>query len=406
MNDEKKLNKKQLILGFIGIIIIIALIICFVIAYNNTKISNSENTKNNSVENAKISNSTEENSTTIKETNDKNISITVGGSYDLSGSYESITINTKQDVELKLNGSEITCTKGPAINIENAGIVTINLSGKNKITATTTEDLDGAIYSKADLVFTGDGSLEVKSNYDGIVSKDTLVIKNGTYTINSDDDGIRGKDSVEIQAGTFTINAAGDGIKATNDEDTSLGDVNIASGSYNITAKSDGIQAITKATINGGTFNITASEGIEATYVIINDGTVNIEATDDGINASQKSNIGTPKVEINNGNITIKMGQGDTDAIDSNGNIYINGGTINITANSPFDYDGTAENKGGTIIVNGTQTNTITNQMMGGGQMNGGPQGNMQNDRMQNSEGQQMNQNGGMPSGGGPQGRR
>ena len=69
------------------------------------------------------------------------------------------------------------------------------------------------------------------------------------------------------------------------------------------------------------------------------------------------------------------MGSGDTDGIDANGNIYINGGTIDITAASPFDYDGQAEYKGGTLIVNGEQTTTITNQMMGGG-MRGG-QGNM-----------------------------
>ena len=41
----------------------------------------------------------------------------------------------------------------------------------------------------------------------------------------------------------------------------------------------------------------------------------------------------------------------------SNGNIYINGGTINITANSAFDYDGTAEKKCGTIIVNKLRKN-------------------------------------------------
>ena len=61
------------------------------------------------------------------------------------------------------------------------------------------------------------------------------------------------------------------------------------------------------------------------------------------------------------------MANGDTDGIDSNGNLYINGGTINITCNSPFDYDGKAEYNGGILIVNGTKTNEITNQMMGGG---------------------------------------
>ena len=85
------------------------------------------------------------------------------------------------------------------------------------------------------------------------------------------------------------------------------------------------------------------------------------------------------------------MGQGDTDGIDSNGNIYINGGKIDITGNSAFDYDGTAQKNGGTIIVNGTETNTITNQMMGGG-MNGGMPG-------------EMNQNGEMQMNGGRRGR-
>ena len=89
-----------------------------------------------------------------------------------------------------------------------------------------------------------------------------------------------------------------------------------------------------------------------------------------GINAGQKSNAYTATIEINGGYITINMGQGDTDAIDSNGNIYINGGTIDITAQSGFDYDGTADLNGGTVIINGTQVDSITNQMFGG--MGGG----------------------------------
>ena len=79
------------------------------------------------------------------------------------------------------------------------------------------------------------------------------------------------------------------------------------------------------------------------------------------------------------------MGAGDTDGIDSNGNLYINGGIINITAN-----DGEAKYNGGTIIVNGETTNTITSQMMGGGM--GGPNGMNMQDR-------------GMPNGGNMNGR-
>ena len=67
------------------------------------------------------------------------------------------------------------------------------------------------------------------------------------------------------------------------------------------------------------------------------------------------------------------MGPGDTDGIDSNGNITINGGTIAITGSSSFDYDGTGVINGGTVTVNGQQVTTMPNQMMGGGM--GGPGG-------------------------------
>jgi len=386
MEENKNKNVKMIIIGVITAVVIIGVVVCFVIAYNNIKTSSNQTNTITTNSDSNTSNKNSSSSSKTTTSNLKNMNITSGGSYDLSGEYEGVTLNTSEEVILNLNGVEITNSSGPAINVEKAKKVTIVVSGTNKITAVASEDLDGAIYSKADLVLEGTGSLEVKSNYDGIVSKDTLVIKNGTYTINSDDDGIRGKDSVEISDGTFTINAGGDGIKASNDEDSELGYVSITGGTYNITAKSDGIQGITKATISGGTFNIKAAEGIEATLIKIDDGTINIEASDDGINASNKSNLSTPTVEINGGNITIKMGQGDTDGIDSNGNIYINGGTLNITANSSFDYDGTAQKNGGKIIINGTETNTITNQMMGGG-MNGEMPG-------------QMKQNGNMPNGG------
>ena len=60
------------------------------------------------------------------------------------------------------------------------------------------------------------------------------------------------------------------------------------------------------------------------------------------------------------------MSGGDTDGIDSNGDIILNGGTVNVTGNSTFDYDGSAQYNGGTIIINGQQANGIPNQMAGG----------------------------------------
>ncbi|HEL1973433.1 TPA: hypothetical protein TYI96_001364, partial [Streptococcus suis] len=46
---------------------------------------------------------------------------------------------------------------------------------------------------------------------------------------------------------------------------------------------------------------------------------------------------------------------------DANGDIYISGGTIAVTApTSAFDFDGTVEFTGGTVTVNGEQITEIT----------------------------------------------
>ena len=304
-------QKTKIIIGVISILIIISITSLFI--YNSLPV------KTKSISN---------NTSTTKSSTDK---ITKGGTYTITGSTNAITINTTEEVELILENTTITSTNGPAINIENAKKTKIILKGKNTINSTTTESLPGAIYSKDDLELSGDGSLELTSNYDGIASTDNLVINGGIYTIKTGDDGIRSKETLEINAGEFTI---------------------------------------------------TAVEGIESTHLKINGGTINIEASDDGLNASTKSDKYTPLIEITGGKITIKMGQGDTDAIDSNGDLSITGGEIDITATSPFDYDGTATYTGGTITVNGEKVTELTNQFMGeqkGPQENGaeGPRGPM-----------------------------
>ncbi|HPJ22507.1 MAG TPA: hypothetical protein PLH18_09180, partial [Clostridia bacterium] len=106
------------------------------------------------------------------------------------------------------------------------------------------------------------------------------------------------------------------------------------------------------------------SEGIEGTYIQINGGDIDIYATDDGINATAKSSYDVV-IEVNGGNINVSMGSGDTDAFDSNGIIYVNGGTINIDAQSAFDADYLAQLNAGTVYVNGQQITQITVSMPG-----------------------------------------
>ena len=86
---------------------------------------------------------------------------------------------------------------------------------------------------------------------------------------------------------------------------------------------------------------------------------------------SRKSTAVEVAVEFNGGTVNVSMGGGDTDGVDSNGNLYVNGGVISVNGNSTFDYDGTVAFNGGTIYVNGQQTTTIPNQFFGGGRGGG-----------------------------------
>ena len=133
--------------------------------------------------------------------------------------------------------------------------------------------------------------------------------------------------------------------------------------------------------IDGGTISVNAGEAIEGTYVQVNGGDLNVSAWDDGINASWKSqSVGDPTIDIRGGSIAIAMAQGDTDALDSNGYLYVSGGTVDITAQFAFDFEYGAEYTGGTIYVNGQQVSEITESMMmggPGGMMGGGPGGGM-----------------------------
>ena len=387
----------------------------------------------------------------------EDVRITRGGTYILEGTLNGsviIEVSKSEDVQLVLNNVTINSAEFAGIYIIEGDEITITLAEGTVNTITDSgeyvqiddNDVDALIYSKADLIINGSGTLNLGSDYNhGIVSKDDLVITGGTFNIDVAGQGLRGKDCVKISEGNFTLITGKDAIKSDNEDDAYRGyvyisggnfDINssadgiygynlvnieggtfdittskstaassfkaikstdsitisagdftincaddgihsdvsvlISAGSYNITASDDAIHGDATVTIEGGTLNLNAREGMEGTYITINDGNISISASDDGINAGQKVAAYTPTVEINGGNLTIVMGQGDTDGIDSNGYIYINGGTVDISGQSAFDYDLGAEHNGGTIIVNGSETNEISNQFGGGMQGMGG----------------------------------
>ena len=322
----------------------------------------------------------------ITVSDNKTIDITEEGVYTVSGTAKNCTIRINADekakVQLVLDSVDIENENFPAIYVLSADKVFITttdsdntLTVSGQFTADGDNNTDAVIYSKDDIVLNGTGTLNITSNYgNGITSKDDMKITGGTYNIKSSLDAFEANDSISVNAGTFNITTNKDGFHCENDE--AEGTITISGGTFTINGASDGIQACAVLQIDGGDFNITASEGLEATYIVINDGNININASDDGINASASSNAYETAIVFNGGNVNVSVGQGDTDAIDSNGSIYVNGGTINVTAQmSSFDYDRTAEFNGGTIIVNGQEVSEIPQSMMGGGMrggMNGG----------------------------------
>ncbi len=311
---------------------------------------------------------------------DSTVTITSPGTYVLSGTLDDgcIIVNTdKEDkVELVLDGVNIQSSDYAAIYVKQAGRVFVtladgtmnSLANGGTFTLQDENEVNAVIYSKDDIAFDGTGTLQISSPAgSGIVGKDEVTIAAGVYEISASMHAIRARDSISIADGSFTIHAGEDGLHAENSDDETLGSICIAGGSFNIQTSDDAIHATALLQIDDGTFTINAAEGLEATIIQFNGGDVRISASDDGVNAARKSSVYTPVFEMNGGTLTVVMSAGDTDGIDSNGNIVINGGTVDVTGQSAFDYDGSAQYNGGTIIVNGQQVSSIPNQMMGQG---------------------------------------
>ncbi|MBR4393154.1 MAG: carbohydrate-binding domain-containing protein [Oscillospiraceae bacterium] len=279
------------------------------------------------------------------------LTITEAGVYLLSGRYDSmimIDAGEEAKVQLVLKNAALTNDSGPAIYVRSADKVfltaaegTANTISDGSAYSYTDEETtpDAAIFSRDDLTINGEGKLTITGNYKhAVVSKDDLVVTAKNLTVSAASTGLNGKESVALSEASVAINAGSNGIRS--DEIVS---------------------------ISGDSVKIDASEGIEATHVLITGGDVTVNASDDGINAAQKSTAYTPTVEITGGTVTVTMGAGDTDGIDSNGDIIITGGIISVNAGSAFDYDGSATFTGGTVYVNGQQVSTLPNQMMGRG---------------------------------------
>ena len=264
------------------------------------------------------------------------------GIYVLSGSLTDgqivVECEDTEKVQLVLDG----------VNIENNGKAAIYVKEADKVFITTTAD------SLNTLAVTGKMQADGDTNVDGVIFSKADLTVNGEGTLNincSEEHAIVGKDDVVVTGSNININAKGDGIQAND-----------------------------LVAVAGGTIAIeNCEEGLESTVIAIHGGETTIRATDDGINATDMngksddteeeqqdlfggkggeamfSTDGVSIICIFDGVVKVTA---DGDGIDSNGEFYMGGGVLYVAGstnggNGALDYAGTGQIDGGVCIATG-----------------------------------------------------
>lgn len=279
---------------------------------------------------------------------DNVITISAVGTYCLSGKLDDgqVIIDTgdeKMDVTLILNGADVTCLTGPAIQVNKAKNVRIELAAgtENLLTSGTEADMNAldetasgaVIFSEADLDIEGEGTLSILGFINnGVTCKDDLDINGGNINVFAANNGIRGSESVEIKGGNIAVTAGNDGVKSTSAKKDGKGFVAISGGNLAVSAKGDGISAETELRIEGGvifaavtgTGEQQSSKAIKANAgLIISGGAVTLEAADHAVHSGAG-------IEICGGALTVSSAGGK--AIAAHGDILISGGEISLNS--------------------------------------------------------------------------
>ncbi|MBQ7499283.1 MAG: carbohydrate-binding domain-containing protein [Clostridia bacterium] len=318
------------------------------------------------------------------------------GRYTFSGKLEdgNIVVNAGEDdkVELILNGITVSSSESAPVSVISADKVTVNAANGSynvlrDLRSEDGSDENAALFADCDLEIEGNGTLIVESQaYGGIKTKDDLTVSEAAVKVTSAGDAVRGNDSVALESGSLILISNGaDGIATANSGISSGGkqkggvtisealtdvnaasdgidaeyDIDISGGALKIVCGDDGLHAEGSVTISGGDIEISEShEAIEANVITISGGNTVVSGNDDGINATRGAV--SPMIDISGGYLEVSAPDGDTDAIDSNGDINVSGGTVLIKSRTDenslsgsVDADGALTVSGGTVIALG-----------------------------------------------------
>ena len=200
------------------------------------------------------------------------------------------------------------------------------------------------------------GNIKVYSARDGIQATGHIQITGGKLDITTDNGvahagseeesksakGIKTENNIFIKGADITVHAAEDAINAN-------GNVIFDDGNATISSYEDAVQADGEIVVNSGSVTVTMSnKGLKGKSVSINGGTVTVASTDDGIKAS------SGKDEDEDSKVIF----GDADAFAAPEDVYIavTGGTVKVTTDSDcLDSDGNLYITGGSIILDGAK---------------------------------------------------
>ena len=274
----------------------------------------------------------------------------------------SLMIFSQKKFKLTLDNLELSNNNVPAISsqtkkrcfIESIGTSTVkdaqsySLGSAYKIEGSNEYyDAKGAIFSEGEIIFCGNGTLNVEGRTKHAIASDQYVrLLSGTVNVTgSKKDGIHANDSVFINGGTINITSSANGIQCEK------GYIIIKDGKIKITSPGIGIYASKEEFVEKDAMT-------EKAFIFIDGGKIDIETTEakgHGINSMSHMIIKGGEINIKALGESAKGLRTDCNKVEDekdaeNGNITLTGGTINIfCVDKALDPEGKLNILGGTI---------------------------------------------------------
>ena len=271
----------------------------------------------------------------------------------------SFKLYSEKKAQINLNGVSITNPTGAAINIQSGKTMLVNIvdgtanyfEDGTEYTLTSGEQQKGTFFSEGQLVFSGKGALNVKSNFGhGIASDDYVRVRGGNITINSVRDGISTKERFIMYGGELAINAGQDGV------DIGEGYIEIGAGKLTVNAADEGITASYEGDEDTGVV-----DPLITPYVDVRGGLVKVTTTGDkghGIRAMSTLSMSGGIVQI------VTKGAGSK-ALLAEGDMMLTGGKVTACTEGNALYEADVNDLSSSAAIRSKGALTIENMTIG-----------------------------------------